>query len=401
MASHPPTKQKPRIALFTGAYNHIADGVSLTLNRLVGYLEKNGVDVLVFAPTAGTPAIEHAGTLEAVKSVAIPGRPDYRVSLGLTPATKRKLAAFRPDIIHIATPDMLGFAALKYGRKVGIPVVSSYHTHFSSYLQYYKMRFMEGNLWRYLRWFYSNCEQVYVPSPSMADVLRSHGISDGLVLWPRGVDTSRFSPSRRSLEWRRSRGIEDNEIVVSFVSRLVTEKGLDIFSETLRRLKANGVQFSTLIVGEGPAREDLQIALPHGHFVGHLKGKELSRAYASSDVFLFPSQTETFGNVTLEAMASGVPAVCADATGSNALVVDGVTGFLAPPTSVRAFVDCTQRLIMDDELRRSMSSSARERALEYDWDTVLGKMLGYYESVLQKPISVPASVPTPTKTLVN
>ncbi len=395
-------KPTPKIALFTGAYNHIADGVSLTLNRLVGYLEKNGVEVLVFAPTSSTPAIEHAGTLEAVKSIALPGRPDYRMSLGLTPAIKRKLSRFKPNIIHIATPDMLGFAAQKYGKKNNIPVVSSYHTHFSSYLQYYKMGFMEGNLWRYLRWFYKNCDQIYVPSPSMADVLRSHGITDGLVHWPRGVDTSRFSPTHRSMEWRRKHGMQDDEIVVSFISRLVTEKGLDIFAQTLRRLEEDRIPFATLIVGEGPARSALEAALPKGHFVGHLQGDDLSRAYASSDIFLFPSQTETFGNVTLEAMASGVPAVCADATGSNALVVDGVTGYLAPPTSVPEFVRATRELIVNNAIREQMRIAARQRALEFDWDTILGRMITYYGEVLRDPVVAPPFVKAhQSKSLVN
>lgn len=370
-----------RVALFTGAYNHIADGVSLTLNRLVEFLERHDVQVMVFAPTVDEPAIEHSGTLIPAPSVSMPGRPEYRITLGLSAANRRALTDFAPTFLHIATPDPLGRSALSYGKKRGIPVVSSYHTHFSSYLKYYRMTLLERPAWLYLRWFYSNCQHVYVPSPSMADVLRAHGIRDRLLYWPRGVDTSRFNPAMRSLEWRRSLGIGDDEVVVSLVSRLVWEKGLKEFVDVAHRLKQEGVAHRVMLVGEGPAKEELEQQLPEAIFTGYLANSDLARAYASSDVFLFPSQTETFGNVTLEAMASGVPTVCTDATGSNALVEPGVTGFLAPPEDVDAHYDSVHRLIVDAKLRNTMSLAASDRAKEYAWDAVLNRMLCYYRDI--------------------
>lgn len=367
-----------RVALFTGAYNHIADGVSLTLNRLVEYLEKNGVDVRVFAPTISDPPIPHSGVLIPSPSVAMPGRKEYRIAFGLTGRSRRELEAFKPTIIHIATPDFLGRAALRYAHRNGIDAVSSYHTHFSSYLKYYRMGFLNGLLWIYLKWFYGNCRHVYVPSPSMAEVLRSHGITDGLLYWPRGVDTEKFHPRHRSLEWRRQIGVRDDDVVVGFVSRLVAEKGLDVMEEVARRLRSCACGHRILIVGDGPARADLEQKLPEAIFTGYLTGDELSTAYASSDVFLFPSETETFGNVTLEAMASGVPAVCADATGSNALVDPGETGFLARPNDAVDFESHVRRLIEDTTLRRRMSLASRERAKEYAWDSVLERIYRYY-----------------------
>lgn len=390
----PARRSDKRVALFAGAYNHIADGVSLTLNRLVDHLERQGVAVRVFAPTVDDPPIDHAGTLVPVPSVPLPGRSEYRAALGLTPSVRRRLEAFDPTLYHIATPDLLGRHALKAAQEKGVPVVSSYHTHFSSYLKYYHLNLIEPVLWGYLRRFYAQCEQVYVPSHAVADILREHGISDGLRLWRRGVDTNRFSPHRRSMAWRRAHGIGPDEVVVTFVSRLVWEKGLDVYADVIERLEARGVPHRSLVVGDGPARDELEAQLPNTVFAGFLEGDNLARAYASSDVFLFPSDTETFGNVTLEAMASGLPTVCANAAGSRDLVEDGVTGRLCPPADTAAFAEATRRLILDTSRRREMSTVAHDRAQEFTWASVLGRMNEYYDEVLSRhaPSSVGASV---------
>ena len=370
-----------RVALFTGAYNHIADGVSLTLNRLVDYLEGQGVEVRVFAPTVDDPPIDHAGTLVPVSSVALPGRSEYRFTLGITPSVREELEAFDPTLYHIATPDLLGRHALSIAQESGTPVVASYHTHFSSYLKYYHLDLFESALWSYLRRFYEQCEQVYVPSTAMAEILKEHGITEGLRLWERGVNTDRFTPERRSLDWRRAHGIKDNEIVVSFVSRLVWEKGLDVYADVIQKLEQQGVPHRSMVVGDGPAREELEERLPNTVFTGFLEGEELSRAYASSDVFLFPSDTETFGNVTLEAMASGLPTICANAVGSRDLVKHESTGLLCPPDDTEAFAEATRRLVLDTELRERMGSAAHDRAQDYTWDTILGRMNEYYDEV--------------------
>ncbi len=371
-----------RVALFTGAYNHIADGVSLTLNRLVSYLERQGASVLVFAPTIKNPPVRHAGTLVPIPSISLPGRSEYRLSLHLPRSARAQLAAFKPTLFHIATPDILGNRALRLARRWGIPAVASYHTHFSSYLKYYGFEELEGFLWKYLRRFYRQCEHIYVPSPSMAAVLRAHEITDGLRLWQRGVDTSLFRPERRSTVWRQTVGVGDDEILLSFVGRLVWEKGLHVFADVVEALTARGIPHRSMVVGDGPARAELSERLPETIFTGHLGGEALARAYASSDVFLFPSDTETFGNVTLEAMASGLPAVCADATGSNALVVQGLTGFLAPPGQTEAFVDYTARLCTDPALRHEMGQAALAYAQSFEWDSVLARIAGYYEEIL-------------------
>lgn len=371
-----------RIALFTGAYNHIADGVSLTLNRLVEHLEKNGSEVLVLAPTCDDPPIEHKGTLAAVPSIAAPGRPEYRLATGFPSHLKRRVKKFRPTLFHIATPDILGFKALRLARSWGIPVVASFHTHFSSYLKYYKLGSIENILWKYGRWFYKNCEQIYVPSESIVDVLRQQGIENGVRLWPRGVDMNVFNPQKRSIAWRRHFGISDHEVVVSFVSRLVWEKGLDIYADVIGNLSREGIPHRSIIIGDGPARKTLEKRLPGTIFAGYRRGEDLSAAYASSDVFLFPSDTETFGNVTLEAMASGVPTVCADAFGSRALVSSGKTGYLAPPGNAAVFTDYVRELVVNNRLRAELGHGAFEKAQEYTWDSILTRISGYYDEML-------------------
>ncbi len=371
-----------RIALFTGNYHHIADGVSLTLNRLVRHLDARGDAVLVFGPTVARPPMAHAGTLVGVPSVPVPGRPEYRFTTAFTSEACERLEAFRPDLVHLATPDWLGYKAMRWAEARGLPTVASYHTHFPSYLQYYRLDWMEGALWRYLRWFYNRCRQVYVPSRSMSEGLRAHGVTADLRLWARGVETDRFTPSRRSEAWRAAQGFAPGEPVVAFVGRLVWEKGPDVFADVVEGLAARGIAAGSLVVGDGPAREELAARLPQTVFAGHLGGTDLAAAYASSDVFVFPSDTETFGNVTLEAMASGLPTVCADATGSRGLVVPGETGFLCPPRDAAAFLDATARLVTDAGLRARMGAAARREAEAYSWPAILDRLSGYYDEVL-------------------
>lgn len=291
---------------------------------------------------------------------------------------------FNPHLIHVASPDPLGKQAIKFAKKYDIPVVASYHTHFSSYLDYYKLGIFKGLLWRFLRRFYSQCEQVYVPSQSMIDVLRSHDIDGNLFLWERGVEMSLFNPERRSMQWRRNLGIADDEVVVTFISRLVWEKGLSVFVDVINGLKARGIAHRSVIVGDGPARAELEDQLSDTLFLGHQKGEALATAYASSDIFFFPSETETFGNVTLEAMASGLPAVCANATGSRSLIRDGVTGFLAEPRNAASFLEPVSRLIQDKELRIGMGQLALKRAKQYDWPVILQRINGYYDELLRE-----------------
>jgi glycosyltransferase involved in cell wall biosynthesis len=197
-------------------------------------------------------------------------------------------------------------------------------------------------------------------------------------IWSRGIDHDRFNPGRRDLAWRRSLGIADDDVVVSFLGRLVLEKGLGIFAEVVAELKRRGGRHRVLVIGEGPARNWFAERVPDAVFTGFLSGDDLGRAVACMDVFFMPSVTETFGNVTTEAMAAGVPVVAARATGAIDLVQDGVTGFLVPPTDVRAYADAIQRLAEDPALRKSAGKAGHEAARPYVWDKVNEAMLDAY-----------------------
>jgi phosphatidylinositol alpha 1,6-mannosyltransferase len=369
-----------RVALVTSSYNFIRDGVALTLNRLVGYLEAQGIEVLVFAPVAPQPAFAHKGTIVPVPSIPMPGRPEYRIALGLGRAATQALRDFRPDIVHVAVPDLLGQAALRFAQAHDIPVVATYHTRYETYLRHYwYLAPLEGWLTRTLRRFYGACREVYVPSESTRDALLADGLRDNFKPWPRGIDTTRFNPDKRSAAWRAQLGIGADELVILHVSRLVREKRLDTLAAALKRIT---VPHRSVIVGDGPDRGFAEKELPDAIFTGFQGGEALATAYASSDIFVFPSDSESFGNVTLEAMASGLPCVCADATGSRSLVVPGETGFLAHADNADEFVRHITALAADPALRAAMGHAGRARALTFGWDETLARMLGYYRALV-------------------
>lgn len=372
-----PAGRRLRVALFSGNYNYVVDGPVRALNNLVAFLEGEGHEALVFAPTVPRPAFQHNGTLISAPSIAFPGRGEYRLALGMSGEIKRRLAAFRPDIVHLSAPDYLGYSALQYARKNGVPAVASFHTRFDTYPRYYGVKWLEPHLTNYMRFFYNRCEQVYAPSQSMVDELEAERIGRDIRLWTRGVDSRLFHPDKRDLEWRRSLGFSDDDIVVAFVGRLVLEKGIDVFVETLARTSG----LKALVAGEGPERARFEGKLKDGRFLGYLEGEALARAYASADIFFNPSITETFGNVTLEAMASATPPVCANAAGSASLIAHERTGLLASPSS-DAFAAALERLAANADFRMSLGAAARRRSLDYSWRAILSRLVdNYYEAI--------------------
>jgi glycosyltransferase involved in cell wall biosynthesis len=216
----------------------------------------------------------------------------------------------------------------------------------------------------------------------MLENLQLEGIVKQGRVWSRGVESEFYHPRHRSQQWRRSLGFADDDIVVTFAGRLVKEKNIAVLGDVLRRLSESVPNFRTLIVGEGPERRRLQSLCPSAVFAGFLNGDALARAYASSDIFFFPSATESFGNVTLEAMASGLPAICADATGSRSLVVDGVTGYLVRDDDRAGFADRLASLIAQPAVREKMGAAARTRAVSFEWIPALHKLYENYVEVL-------------------
>ena len=371
-----------RIALFSGNYNYVRDGANQALNKLVGHLLDHGVDARVYAPTVEAPAFEPTGTLVHVPAVALPGRDEYRAALGLPRLVRDDLDRFAPDLVHVSAPDILGHRAVHFARRRGWPILASVHTLFETYAAYYHLGFLEPVMVGLLRRFYNRCDAAVAPTPEMADRLRSQGVTIPIDVWSRGVNHDRFSPDRRSADWRRSLGIADDEVVIGFFGRVVLEKGLDMFAAAVRELARRGVAHRVLVIGDGPALDWLSGEVPDAVLAGFQGGDELGRAVASLDILLQPSVTETFGNVTLEAMAAGVAVVAADATGARDLVVDGVTGRLVPPRDTAAYADALQRYVEDAGARAEAGQAGHRAAAAYRWDAVNQVVLDAYGRVL-------------------
>jgi glycosyltransferase involved in cell wall biosynthesis len=340
---------------------------------------------MILSPVVGEPAFESYGTVTNVPSLPLPGRTEYRLALPLTRELKDKVRAFRPTLFHVASPDPLGYSVTMFAHRLGVPVVASYHARHDLYIQYYNMGFLAGTWRRYLKRLYRPCRQVYAPSVEIVEFLRAEGIAQDVRLWSRGVEADRFRPERRSLEWRRSLGFDDDDVVVAFVGRLVVEKNVDVVVKVFRELDRRGVKYRQLFVGEGPERARLQGELLNAVFTGYLDGDALATAYASADVFFFPSITETFGIVTLEAMASALPAVCAMATGTQSLVVEGETGFLLDQHDTNGFAEAISRLVGSDNLRLSMGQAGLAKSRRYSWTSVMQSLESNYREALANP----------------
>jgi phosphatidylinositol alpha 1,6-mannosyltransferase len=373
-----------RVAMFSGNYNYVRDGANQALNRLVEFLLRQGVAVRVYSPTTNTPAFEPQGDLVSVPSLAFPGnRGEYRFSLGLMKHGKADLAAFQPNIIHVAAPDVLGHRAITWARSRGIAILGSVHTRFETYLQYYRLGWLEWAMKAMLRRFYRRCDALVAPSESMADVMRAERMNFDIGIWARGIDTGIFHPGRRCDNWRQALGIAQGEVAIGFLGRLVMEKGLDVFCNSIDQLKAAGVPHRVLVVGEGPAKEWFAGRLPEAVFAGFQKGDDLGRAVASMDLLFNPSITETFGNVTLEAMACAIPVVAARATGSENLVSDGVTGRLVKPGDATAFAEVLAAYCTDDALRAKHGAAGLAASAAYDWDHINQAVLDTYLRIVR------------------
>jgi glycosyltransferase involved in cell wall biosynthesis len=375
-----------RIALFSGNYNYVRDGANQALNRLVGYLLSQGADVRVYSPVTKNPAFEATGELVGVPAFPIPGRAEYRVPLALSPKVRKSLKTFAPNVVHVSSPDPVAHQAVTWARGRKLPVLASVHTRFETYFRYYNMAWAEPVMEAMLRRFYRRCDALVAPSESMAQVLREQRMNYDISIWSRGVDREVFHPGARDLEWRRAQGIGDDEIAIGFLGRLVMEKGLDVFSDTIDALRRRNVAHKVLVIGEGPAREWFEGRLPGAAFVGFQAGTDLGRAVANMDVLFNPSVTETFGNVTLEAMACRLPVVAAAATGSESLVEDQVSGRLIRPGAVHQFAEALRGYIENPELRDRHGAAGERRAQDFSWDRINQAVADtYLRLVRQKP----------------
>ncbi|MBV9841329.1 MAG: glycosyltransferase family 1 protein [Sphingomonadaceae bacterium] len=371
-----------RIALFSGNYNYLREGANQALNRLVGYLEQEaGHVVRVYSPTTPNPDFEPVGTLIPVASVRFPIRGEFRLALGLPRATRRDLEDFRPDLVHVSTPDILCTRAQSFALDAGVPIVASMHTLFETYLDYYRIGWTRPVVEAHLRRFYRRASHVLAPIPSLvAEMKRMRG-DDRVSMWSRGVDRNLFHPGRRDMAWRRAQGIADHEVAVLFFGRLVLEKGVSLFVETIADMQQRRLPVRPLLVGAGPALGAFA-RLAGVVATGHLQDEELARAVASADIMLTPSVTETFGNVVLEAMASGLPIVSADAPSARALIDDGATGYLCPPYEAAGYAAIAERLAVSPDLRNAIGFAATQASEAYSWEAASADVERAYRTLI-------------------
>ena len=373
-----------RVALFSGNYNYVRDGANQALNRLVGYLLRQDVKVRVYSPTVAEPAFPPTGDLVDVPAIPIPGRSEYRLPLSLPARVRRDLAEFNPNIVHVSSPDFVGHRAVTWARRHKVAAVASVHTRFDTYLAYYHLQALEPLARGIMRRFYHRCEVVLAPAESTAAILRAQRMNRDISIWTRGIDRDQFNPERRDMDWRRSLGIADEEMVIAFLGRVVMEKGLDVFADAIHAFRPLGLKHRVLVIGEGPARAWFEEQLPKAIFLGQQTGDDLGRALASADLFLNPSITEAFGNVTLEAMACALPVIAAESTGATNLVRSGVTGILVDGTEPDEFAAALARYARDPALRHRHGAAGLKIAKTMDWENINAAVIRAYKHAIVK-----------------
>ncbi|MRG87419.1 glycosyltransferase family 4 protein [Salinibacillus xinjiangensis] len=375
-----------RIAIFSDTYAPEINGVARTLRHYTTYLEKQGIEYRLFVPNASTP-VPSIPQVQRFTSIPFLLYQECRLAIPNPIKIKQSLDEFKPTLIHIATPFNLGLYGLHYGKKQGIPMVASYHTHFDVYLEYYHLTFLQNWIWKYMKWFHHSFEKVYVPSQSTKEKLLSKNIHQNIELWGRGVNHSYYSPTKKSNTLFKERyHIHDDKKILLYVGRIAPEKDIHIVLETYNDLPEHLKQETHLvIVGDGPLfRELSEKTGPNITWTGFMEPDQLSQLYASSDLFLFPSSSETFGNVVLEALSSGLPVIGANAGGVQHLVDHEVTGFLCEPRDIKDFVRYTSKLLDDSTLRLTYSKAAREIAREWSWDAIFKELLASFSKIAER-----------------
>ncbi|MBE7123364.1 glycosyltransferase family 4 protein [Bacillus cereus] len=371
-----------RVAIFTDTFTPQVNGVAKTLERLTLYFQKENIAYSVFAPqhTAEDNFVINVNKMRSIPLTIL--YPECRFAFP-TPRIKRELLAFKPDIIHIATPFNMGLCGLYYAKKLNIPVVGSYHTDFDAYLRYYKIEFLSNMLWNYLRWFHSHMQKNFVPSPETLHQLKKKEFQQ-LYIWGRGVDCTLFHPTYNKDLFRKKYNITA-KYILSYVGRLAPEKDVDTLQTLIQTTNKERDDIHWLITGDGPLAKGLHenVSKINVTFTGYLQGKDLAEVYASSDLMVFPSTTETFGNVVLESLACGTPVIGANSGGVKNIITDGKTGFLCEPKNADSFLSSIYELLNNEEMRKQMSQDAHSYAATESWDEISSDLLMHYDDVIQ------------------
>lgn len=389
-ATYPDARSRPgcgiRLALFSDTYAPQVNGVSRTLERLAEAICERGGEVRVFT-TSDPSASPAERDIVRFRSLPFWAEKHLRISLPTFGTVHDQLKAWGPDIVHIATSFGVGIAGRAAARSLGIPLVTSYHTSLAQYSRHYGLTMLTPLSWTILRWFHNGGLRTYCPSKAIESELKHHGFLN-VTRWSRGVDAQRYNPSYRSTAARRLLGAGADTVIVAYVGRIASEKGL---ARALEGMNAAAAQlpnrFLFAFAGDGPLLSYCRShAPPDSVFAGRIVGKDLSEFYASADIFVFPSTTDTFGNVLQEAMAAGLPIVAADADPTREVLRDGDSrasvGRIFPGEDPKALASHLVELALDAELRTRMARHSRAVAVTRTWDKVFDELFEDYERVI-------------------
>ncbi len=380
-----------KIAFFTETFLPKVDGIVTRLTKTVEHLVKAGDEVIVFCPE-GAPSNYMGAKVIGVPAMPLPLYPELKLALP-RPSVSEALEAFKPDLVHVVNPAVLGLGGIWLAKTSGIPLVASYHTHLPKYLEHYGMGMLEPLLWELLKAAHNQAVLNLCTSTAMVAELSEKGIQN-TDLWQRGVDTDLFRPELRSQEMRRRLlgNYDDQGSLLLYVGRLSAEKQIERIKPVLQALP----QTRLALVGDGPHRQQLEKCFENTAttFVGYLAGEELASAYASGDAFVFPSSTETLGLVLLEAMAAGCPVVGANRGGIPDIISDGENGCLYEPDGedggAQSLIDATQRLLGNDVERQGLRKASRQEAERWGWASATEQLRDYYRQVLNSPLTLAA-----------
>jgi len=386
-----------RVAIITENFLPKLDGVTRTLARLLEYLQANEHRALLLGPDSGMQ--EYAGAeVVGTAGFPLPFYPELKFNF-FRPLFIRRLNEFQPDIVHLVDPVVLGAAGLAAARFLNKPVVSSYHTNMAAYCAYFGVPIFTRPMWAYNRLIHSQCALTFCPSPSTAGMLEKQGFQN-LRIWSRGVDTTLFRPERRSAElrtsWLHRRKRPGEKTVLLYAGRISWEKNLHLLTQAYRNMDHKRCHL--VIVGQGPAFGEVQQELADlpVTFTGYLQGEDLAAAYASADIFVFPSRSETFGQVVLEAMASGLPVAGVYSEGVCDLVQNGETGYLLDTQGLSekeealAYQEIIAHLIANVPVCQRMGQAALQEARQRSWPEAMKSLMQGYRDVIEatRPLAV-------------
>ena len=373
-----------KIAFFTETFLPKVDGIVTRLTKTIEFLTKNGDEVIVFCPE-GCPDSYKGATIVGVAAMPLPLYPELKLGLP-GPAVSDKLEEFKPDLVHVVNPAVLGLGGIWLAKTNNIPLIASYHTHLPKYLEHYGMGMLEPLLWELLKAAHNQALLNLCTSTAMVNELEDKGIQR-TALWQRGVDTENFRPELRTEKMREKLfgKYQNTDSLLIYVGRLSAEKQIERIKPVLDNIPGACLA----LVGDGPYRGQLEKIFENTktNFIGYLSGEELASAYASGDIFLFPSSTETLGLVLLEAMAAGCPVIGANKGGIPDIINNGINGCLYNPdekdNGERSLIEATKKILADKNKKEAMRKEARKEAEQWDWNQATLQLQKYYAETLE------------------